>query len=131
MLKIKEKIIAKQIKELLHKRGFIVETRSSKKTKSIYLKLDNGACPEIRISDHKNDKSKAKFNMIKNYIGKRNEYINGQSKKYYNYQMIARLVSDVELERSNRIIKFGYSNYKNIRDKNNYTIYYIYNKNVA
>ena len=70
---------------------------------------------------------------MENYrqIGKRNEYINGQSKKYYNYQMIARLVSDVELERSNRIIKFGYSNYKNIRDKNNYTIYYIYNKNVA
>ena len=131
MLKIKEKIIAKQIKELLHKRGFIVEIRSSKKTKSIYLKLDNGACSEIRISDHKNDKSKAKFNMIKNYIGKRNEYINGQSKKYYNYQMIARLVSDVELERSNRIIKFGYRKYKNIRDKNNYNIYYIYNKNVA
>lgn len=131
MLRLKEKFIAKKIKELLSKRGFLVNISTSKSTKSIYLKIDNGACPEVRISNHKNDRTTAKFNMIKNYVGKRNEFRNGQQKKYYNYQMIARLVSDVELERSNRIIKYGYSNYKNIRDKNNYDIYYIYDKNVA
>ena len=127
----KEKNLANKIKNMLLKRGFLVDVSVSKKTNSVYLKIDNGACPTIRISDHRNDKSKSKFNMIKNYTGKRMEFQNGQLKKFYNYHMIGRLVADLEIERSNKIIKYGYSNYKKIRDKDNYNDYYIYNKQVA
>lgn len=115
----KEKRLADRIVSILNKRGFIVELQYSKKSNSIYLILDNGACPGIRISDHRNDYNKYKFNVIRNYVGKRSEYINGQIKSFYNFKSIGRLIMDVESERSTRIIKFGYSNYRKIRDKKN------------
>ena len=118
MLKISKEIrLANKIKELLNKRGFFVEIRVSKKTKSVYLKIDNGACSGIRISNHKNHKTRYKYNMIKDYKGKRTEYINGQIIVYYDFCSIGRLIADIEAERSNRIIKFGYMSYKNTRDK--------------
>lgn len=121
MLRIKkERRLANKITNMLNKRGFIVEMQFSKRSNSIYLILDNGACPGIRISDHRNDYSKYKFNVIKNYIGKRSEYLNGQVKTFYNFKSIGRLIMDVESERSTRIIKFGYSNYRKIRDKKNF-----------
>lgn len=113
----KEKRLADRIVSILNKRGFIVELQYSKKSNSIYLILDNGACPGIRISDHRNDYNKYKFNVIRNYVGKRSEYINGQIKSFYNFKSIGRLIMDVESERSTRIIKFGYSNYRKTRDK--------------
>ena len=115
----KEKKLVDRIVNILNKRGFIVEKQYSKRSNSIYLILDNGACPGIRVSDHRNDYNKYKFNVIRNYIGKRNEYINGQLKSYYDFKSIGRLIMEVEAERSNRIIKFGYSNYRKIRDKKN------------
>lgn len=115
----KEKRLADRIVNILNKRGFIVEIQHSKRSNSIYLILDNGACPGIRISDHRNDYNRYKFNVIRNYVGKRNEYINGQVKSYYDFKSIGRLIMEVETERSNRIVKFGYSNYRKIRDKKN------------
>lgn len=115
----KERKLADRIVGILNKRGFIVEKHYSKKSNSIYLTLDNGACPGIRISDHRNDYNKFKFNVIRNYVGKGSEYINGQVKSFYNFKSIGKLIMDVECERSTRIIKFGYSNYRKIRDKKN------------
>lgn len=128
--KRKEKKLANKIKSMLLQRGFIIDMDISKKTGSVYLKVDNGACGTIRISNHRNDKAKSKFNMIKNYSGKRCEFLNGQMKKFYNYRMIGRLIADIEIERSNKIIKYGYSNYKKTRDKEAFNDYYIY-KQVA
>ena len=113
---------------LLNKRGFIVEIRASKHSKSLYLKLDNGACPGIRISDHKKtfkDKTNFKFNVIKNYNGIRNEFNNGNILKFYNYNSIGRLICDIETERSSKIIKYGYEDYRIKWDK----IKYSYMKN--
>lgn len=126
MLKVrklsKEKRMAKRIKEMLNKRGFIVTIQVSKNTNSVYLKIDNGACGKIRISDHKNNLTNCKFNMIKNYNGKRSEYSNRVFKKYYNYNGIGRLIADIEIERADSIAKYGYYKYRTIRDKeNNYT----------
>ena len=121
MFKIsKEKKIAKKIREMLNERGFIVNMQISKKTKSVYLKVDNGACGKIRISDHRNNLTSCKFNVIKNYNGKKSEYTNRVFKKYYNYtsQSVNRLVSDIERERADFIMLYGYKNYKLIRDKN-------------
>lgn len=127
----KEKVIAKKIKNILNKRGFIVEIIYPKNSKSVYLKIDRGACDGIRISNHKNNKTKYKFNMIKGYNGKRSETSNGQLKKFYNFNSVGRLIADMEIERSNKVIKFGYTNYKRIRDKGNYLNYTNYNKKVA
>lgn len=123
----KEKRLAKKIKELLNKRGFIVKDHCSKSSKSIYIKIDNGAIPVIRISDHKrlNDDN-CKYNVIRNYKGSKNEFINGKMKKYYNHSSIGRLITDIELERNAKILSMGYSKYKNIlrgKKTNNYDKY--------
>ena len=123
MLKMlsKERKMAKKIKLMLNKRGFIVDVKPAKGTKSVYLKLDNGACPGIRISNHKNKKTNYCFNMINNYKGARTELLNGQVKHFYNFNSVGRLINEVEKERSNKIIKYGYSNY--IKKRNKETIY--------
>ena len=57
----------KLIKEL-KQRGFKINRYYAHGTKSIYLKLDYGACCGIRISDHKGKKRyRYRFNIIKNY----------------------------------------------------------------
>lgn len=117
LLNSKEKKIAYKLKSLLNKRGFIVDIKNSKNSKSIYLKLDNGACGAIRISDHINFNTKCKFNIIKNYKGKRTSYSKGKVRKYYNFNSYGIVIADVESERSNKIIKDGFSKYKLLRDK--------------
>lgn len=126
MLRIvnKEKRVAKKIQELLNKRGFIIEMKAAKHSNSIYLIVDNGACGVIRISDHKNKTTKCKFNMIKDYQGMAKFYNGEMIKLFYNFKSIGKLIADVEIERSNRIIRSGYDSYRKVRDKkfsvNNY-----------
>lgn len=121
----KEKKIAKKITKLLYQRGFFVKMHKSKSSKSIYIKIDNGVIPVIRIIDHKraNDDN-CKYNVIKNYKGRRQETINKKLKRYYNYKNINRLITDIELERNAKIQAIGYVGYRNIlegrAEKNKY-----------
>ena len=134
MLRIKEKKLANKIKNMLNKRGFIVNIRASKKSKSINLKLDNGASSGIRISDHKKkniNSSDYLFNIVKNYKGPRCEFANGKIIRYYDYNSIGRLIYDIESERGNKIINNGYESYKYKRDKINIKNFNYYYKNVA
>lgn len=111
----KEKRIANKIADMLNKRGFVVDQHKSRSSKSIYLKIDKGAIPTIRISDHKRFNSdNCKYNVIRKYNGVRNEVINGRTKKYYNFNNIGRLITDIQLERSEKIISIGYIRYKNM-----------------
>lgn len=127
----KEKKVAKKIKKLLSKRGFLVHQHNSQTSKSVYIKIDRGMLPSIRISDHKRlNNDNCKYNVIKNYNGVRNEIVNGREKKYYNFRNLRRLITDIELERNNKIITIGYLRYKKIlktkvnrkisNNKNNY-----------
>ncbi len=121
----KEKRVANKIREMLYRRGFKVETKISKNTKSIYLKIDNGAIPTIRISDHeKIGNNGCKYNVIKNYTGVKSEFIKGRIRKYYQLKNIGRLIADIETERSNKIMKIGYYDYKTIRDGNSKILKY-------
>lgn len=124
MLMNKEKKIARKIIELLHKRGFIVKQHCSKTSRSIYIKIDNGLIPSIRISDHKryNDDN-CKFNLIRDYDGLRYEIIKGKVKKYYKYNHIARLITDIELERNSKVLTMGYSKYRNMLTHNKIDYY--------
>lgn len=132
MFKIyKEKKIANKVANKLYKKGFKVKMKISKNSKSIYLEIDNGACSTVRISDHKNYRTRSKYNVIKNYQGKSYEYNNNIFKKFYNFNMLNSLIVDIETERSNKILKDGYAKYKAIRDKKDLENYYIYNKKVA
>ncbi len=111
----KEKIMAKKIKKLLNKRGFLVHQHNSQTSKSVYLKIDKGMLPSMRISDHKRlNNDNCKYNVIKNYNGVRNEIVNGREKKYYNFNNLRRLITDIELERNSKIITIGYLRYKKI-----------------
>ena len=118
----KEKKIANKITKILQMRGFIVDMQVSKKTNSIYLKIDNGACDGIRISDHINNLTKYKFNMIRNYHGRRSELSNGKYKLFYSFTNTGRLINDLEVERSNNIMRNGYYNYRKLRDKKTTTL---------
>lgn len=127
MLINKEKQIARKIVLMLNKRGFIVKKHYSKTSKSIYIKIDKGLIPAIRISDHKKyNNDNCKFNIVKNYYGLNTEIVKGKVKKYYRYNNIARLIADIELERSNKILSIGYSKYRNIllNNKNQYNGYF-------
>ena len=81
MIKNKEKKFAKRLVSLLNKRGFIVKAHKSKTSKSIYLKIDNGLIPNVRISDHKryNDDN-CKYNVIRKYDGPKFEIVKGRLK---------------------------------------------------
>lgn len=49
-------VLNKLIKSLIE-RGFLVHKYYARTTKSVYLKLDYGACCGIRISDHRGKKN--------------------------------------------------------------------------
>jgi len=124
MLKLNKEVrLANKIKKMLNKRGFIVKIQFSKSSKSVYLKIDNGACSGVRISNHLNSKSNYKYNMIKNYQGKRCSFANGKTRYFYNYNSIGRVITDLESERSNNVIKQGYYKYRKIRDRENSNYY--------
>lgn len=111
----KEKKMAKRIVQFLNKRGFIAKEHQSRTSKSIYIKIDNGAIPVIRISDHKRFNSdNCKYNVIRNYKGPNYEIVKGKMKNYYTFKNIAKLITDIELERHNKIMSLGYSRYRNI-----------------
>lgn len=120
MLINKEKKIANRLRILLNNRGFIISIKYSKNSKSIYLKIDNGACGIIRISDHKNENTNCKYNVIKNYKGKRHNFYKGKIIKYYSYTSIGRLIADIESDRAYQIVKYGYANYKKAKNSYNY-----------
>lgn len=65
--------IANILIDSLHKKGFKLMEYKSNTSKSIYLKLDYGACYSIRISDHQSKKKKLnyRYNIITNYKGPR------------------------------------------------------------
>ena len=133
MIKNKEKKFAKKLINLLNKRGFIVKAHKSKSSKSIYLKIDNGLIPNVRISDHKryNDDN-CKYNVIRKYDGPRIEIVKGRLKKYYQYTSIGRIVTDIELERSEKILRIGYQRYKDkLTKKKSPNKEYVYQKKVA
>lgn len=133
MIKNKEKKFAKRLISLLNKRGFIVKAHKSKTSKSIYLKIDNGLIPNVRISDHKryNDDN-CKYNVIRKYDGPRLEIVKGKLKKYYQYASIGRLVTDIEIERSEKILRIGYQRYKDkLTKKKSPKKEYVYQKKVA
>ena len=46
------------------------------------------------------------------------ELINGKVKKYYKYNHLARLVTDIEIERNNKILTIGYSRYRKMQTNN-------------
>ena len=50
--------------------------------------------------------------------------INGTVKYFYSYKSITLLIADLEIERSNNILKYGYTKYKLIRDKRDMKEYY-------
>lgn len=119
MLMNSEKKTAKKIINLLNKRGFMVKQHSSRTSRSVYIKIDNGLIPSIRISDHKRyNNDNCKFNIVKDYEGPRLELINGKVKKYYKYNHLARLVTDIEIERNNKILTIGYSRYRKMQTNN-------------
>lgn len=113
MVRKKEKEVVNKIIEELRKRGFNVNRYYAKTTKSIYLKLDYGVCGGIRISDHCGIKKyRYRFNLLKNYMGKRVINDRGYVRLYYNYNDIKDLIYDVEQARNFKLAEYGILKYR-------------------
>lgn len=83
----------KLIKSLIE-RDFLVHKYYARTTKSVYLKLDYGACCGIRISDHRGKKKyKYKFNLIKQYKGPKTVLDKGFIRLFYNYNNTEELIA--------------------------------------
>lgn len=121
----------KLIKELKEK-GFQVSKYYAKTTKSIYLKLDYGVCCGIRISDHKGKKKyRYKFNIIKQYKGPKLVKDRGYVRRFYDYNNVNELISDVQNEKKAKINKYGVYNYQEYMKQNSQDNLYKSFKNVA
>ncbi len=125
------KVSNKVIKNLKDK-GFIVHKYFAKTTKSIYLKLDYGVCCGIRISDHNGKKKyKYKFNLIKQYQGPKQVIDKGYLRNFYNYNDTKELIEDVQIEKENKITKYGLCNYQEYMNANSKSRLYRTFKKVA
>lgn len=97
----------------LKAKNFKIHKCYAKTTRSVYLKLDYGVCCGIRISDHKGKKQyRYKFNLIKQYKGPKQVNDKGYIRLFYDYKNTEELVNDVQLERKNKINKYGLNNYR-------------------
>ena len=98
----------KLIKSLIE-RGFLVHKYYARTTKSVYLKLDYGACCGIRISDHRGKKKyKYKFNLIKQYEGSKTVLDKGFIRLFYNYNNTEELITDSKKEWIKSKLKDGH-----------------------
>lgn len=109
----KEIEVSNKLIEQLKEKGFLINKYYAKTTKSIYLKLDYGVCCGIRISDHNGKKKyKYKFNLLKQYNGKKQVKDRGYIRLFYNYDNTEELIKDVQNEKKYKIKRYGSKNYQ-------------------
>lgn len=107
------RVVANNISKQLLNLGFIVHRYNSKTTSSIYLKLDYGVCCGIRIADH-NGKKKYhyRFNVFKDYKGDKIIIRDNLVSYFFTFNEIPKLLEQVQIERQNKISKYGLEKYK-------------------
>lgn len=107
------RVVANNISKQLLNHGFIVHRYNSKTTSSIYLKLDYGVCCGIRIADH-NGKKKYhyRFNVFKDYKGDKIIIRDNLVSYFFTFNEIPKLLKQVQIERQNKISKYGLEKYK-------------------
>lgn len=83
------------------------------KTKTVYLKMDWGVLSTIRISDQVDSgKYSYKYNVI---IGSKKGSVkqeNGVIREYYTLREMGALLSSIEIEREEKLYKYGQANYQ-------------------
>ena len=107
------RVVANNISKQLLNHGFIVHRYNSKTTSSIYLKLDYGVCCGIRIADH-NGKKKYhyRFNVFKDYKGDKIIIRDNLVSYFFTFNEIPKLLEQIQIERQNKISKYGLEKYK-------------------
>lgn len=107
------RVVANNISKQLLNLGFMVHRYNSKTTSSIYLKLDYGVCCGIRIADH-NGKKKYhyRFNVFKDYKGDKIIIRDNLVSYFFTFNEIPKLLEQVQIERQNKISKYGLEKYK-------------------
>lgn len=100
------------IAKLLEKK-FIVHRYNSYTTNSIYLKLDFGLSCGIRIADHPGkQKYNYRFNVLKDYNGNKVILKDGLICRFYNFNELDAVLKAVELEKREKISKYGIKKYQ-------------------
>ncbi len=111
--------VSNKLIKSLKEKGFKIHRYYAKTTKSVYLKLDYGVCCGIRISDHKGKKKyRYKFNLIKQYKGKKQINDRGYTRLFYDYSNTKELIEDVQNEKATKINKYGLNNYQEYIEQN-------------
>lgn len=91
--------------------GFSIRRYDSHSTNSIYLKLDNGACNSLRVSDHRGkDYLEYRYNLL-TYIDTHLDIKGKYPRYYYNIDDYLFLIDKIIYDRQNKIIRYGANNY--------------------
>lgn len=108
-----EKEIANTLVKKLLKMKFIVHRYNAYSTSSIYLKLDYGLSCGIRIADHQGIKKYSyRFNVLKDYKGDEVILKDGLICHFYNFNELPKLLKDIEMERKEKLNKYGLEKYQ-------------------
>ena len=98
--------------------GFIVHRYNSHSTSSIYLKLDYGLSCGIRIADHPGKKKYSyRFNVIKDYVGKKVILKDGLICHFYDFNELDSVLNAVQQEKQQKLNKYGLKNYQRYMEK--------------
>lgn len=103
--------IADEIISRLKSVGFSIRRYDSYSTNSIYLKLDNGVCNSIRISDHRGkDYLEYRYNLLTytdTHLDTKGKYL----RYYYNIDDYLFMVDRIIYDRQDKIMRYGANNY--------------------
>lgn len=111
------KKLADSLADELIANGFRVHRYDAYSSKSVYLKLDCGACNSIRISDHKGYRHlKYRYN-IGSWIKKRRSENDTYPRHYFPVNDASALVRRIVRDRDAKIKRFGIDQYRSfVRD---------------
>ena len=107
----KELVVESLVKRLKQKKIHILRWDDSK-TKSTYLKLDWGVLSTVRIGPKKGSENYPyKYNVIVDTTEGSVTYEKGVVRGYYTTREISELIASIEIDREEKVYKYGRSNY--------------------
>ena len=113
------KELASRLAQRFVDEGFIVHRYDAYSSKSVYLKLDYGACCSIRISDHPGYKHlKYRYNIGSNIEQIKHDESGEYPRHYYPTSKSEKMIGRILHDRDYRIKKYGEDGYRKIVSRN-------------
>lgn len=110
--KDKKELVVESLVERLKQKKIHILRWDDTKTKSTYLKLDWGVLSTVRIGAKKgSDNYPYKYNVVVDTEEGSVTYEEGVVRSYYTMREISELIASIEIDREEKVYKYGHSNY--------------------